>query len=82
MLAPLTNQFGCGYCRQKGGPRELQALYDSRYGSGAEATLTGQATKGIRHDRSAELHRACSQRFCICAETPISQGLHKLIIRR
>ena len=28
MLAPLTNQFGCGYCRQKGGPRELQALYD------------------------------------------------------
>jgi len=32
MLAPLTNQFGCGYCRQKGGPRELQALYDSRYG--------------------------------------------------
>ena len=40
MLAPLTNQFGCGYCRQKGGPRELQALYDSRYGSGARGNMT------------------------------------------
>ena len=40
MLAPLTNQFGCGYCRQKGGPRELQALYESRYGSGARGNKT------------------------------------------
>ena len=29
MISPSNNEFGCGYCRQKGGPAELQAFCDS-----------------------------------------------------
>jgi hypothetical protein len=28
MLSPSSNEFGCGYCRQKGGPAELKAFAD------------------------------------------------------
>jgi hypothetical protein len=28
MISPSHNQFGCGYCRRKGGPAELQAFYN------------------------------------------------------
>ena len=30
MVAPTSNQFGCGYCRVKGGPPELRAFVDRR----------------------------------------------------
>jgi hypothetical protein len=29
MISPDRNQFGCGYCRRKGGPQELRAFYDA-----------------------------------------------------
>lgn len=29
MISPKHNQFGCGYCRRKGGPQELRAFYDA-----------------------------------------------------
>src|SRR5262249_478173 len=28
MLSPSHNEFGCGYCRRKGGPAELKAFAD------------------------------------------------------
>jgi hypothetical protein len=28
MISPGHNEFGCGYCRRKGGPQELRAFYD------------------------------------------------------
>ncbi len=28
MISPTANRFGCGYCRRKGGPAELQELFD------------------------------------------------------
>ncbi len=28
MISPEHNEFGCGYCRRKGGPQELRAFYD------------------------------------------------------
>lgn len=28
MISPERNQFGCGYCRRKGGPQDLRAFYD------------------------------------------------------
>jgi len=28
MISPSHNEFGCGYCRRKGGPEELRAFYD------------------------------------------------------
>jgi len=28
MISPSLNEFGCGYCRRKGGPQELCAFYD------------------------------------------------------
>ena len=28
MLSPSLNEFGCGYCRRKGGPAELEAFAD------------------------------------------------------
>jgi hypothetical protein len=27
-ISPSHNEFGCGYCRRKGGPEELRAFYD------------------------------------------------------
>jgi hypothetical protein len=29
MISPSLNQFGCGYCRRKGGPAELQTFFNS-----------------------------------------------------
>jgi hypothetical protein len=29
MISPARNEFGCGYCRRKGGLAELQAFYES-----------------------------------------------------
>jgi hypothetical protein len=29
MLSPSLNEFGCGYCRCKGGPAELEAFADN-----------------------------------------------------
>jgi hypothetical protein len=29
MISPSHNEFGCGYCRRKGGPEELQAFCNS-----------------------------------------------------
>jgi hypothetical protein len=29
MISPASNEFGCGYCRRKGGPQELLAFYDA-----------------------------------------------------
>ncbi|MBR0851874.1 hypothetical protein JQ543_29335 [Bradyrhizobium diazoefficiens] len=46
MLSPTTNQFGCGYCRRRGGLDELQALYDSRHA--APSTTTGVAEREVR----------------------------------
>ena len=28
MISPSHNEFGCGYCRRKGGPEELRAFYN------------------------------------------------------
>jgi hypothetical protein len=28
MISPSHNEFGCAYCRRKGGPQELRAFYD------------------------------------------------------
>jgi hypothetical protein len=28
MISASQNEFGCGYCRRKGGPEELRAFYD------------------------------------------------------
>jgi hypothetical protein len=28
MISPSLNEFGCGYCRRKGGPAQLQEFYD------------------------------------------------------
>jgi hypothetical protein len=28
MVPTAHNEFGCGYCRRKGGPEELRAFYD------------------------------------------------------
>ncbi len=29
-IQSATNQFGCGYCRRKGGPAELRAFVEQR----------------------------------------------------
>jgi hypothetical protein len=29
MISPSLNEFGCGYCRRKGGPKELKEFYHS-----------------------------------------------------
>jgi hypothetical protein len=29
MISPERDEFGCGYCRRKGGPQELRAFYDA-----------------------------------------------------
>jgi hypothetical protein len=34
MISPSHNEFGCGYCRRKGGPEELRAFYDHVRGEG------------------------------------------------
>jgi hypothetical protein len=44
MVSPLRDQFGCGYCRRKGGPIQIQEFYDlvmiaRRQVLGASATL-------------------------------------------
>ena len=31
MISAEQNEFGCGYCRRKGGPSELRAFYETRY---------------------------------------------------
>lgn len=31
MISAEQNEFGCGYCRRKGGPAELRAFYETRY---------------------------------------------------
>jgi hypothetical protein len=31
MISVEQNEFGCGYCRQKGGPAELRSFYEARY---------------------------------------------------
>jgi hypothetical protein len=28
MISPSNSEFGCGYCKRKGGPEELRAFYD------------------------------------------------------
>ena len=32
MISPASEQFGCGYCKRKGGPAELLAFYRERRG--------------------------------------------------
>jgi hypothetical protein len=31
MISPASDEFGCGYCRKKGGPAELRSFYEARY---------------------------------------------------
>lgn len=37
MISAGQNEFGCGYCRRKGGPAELRAFYETRYPHGSRS---------------------------------------------
>ena len=38
MISPKAEEFGCGYCRRKGGPKELLAFYRERRGRTSSRT--------------------------------------------
>jgi hypothetical protein len=37
MISTSLNEFGCGYCRRKGGPQELRAFYDAVRSGGVQS---------------------------------------------